>query len=91
LSVITMLFLVSMAWAAETVNGYMVGLKKDSLVIRQKGGGTRSIPVNSYTALRFTKKDFVTSDLSAVPKNSKLYVTVEDGIAKLVTVEEVPK
>jgi hypothetical protein len=86
-----MLLIPCLAWTAEVISGYMVEFRGASLVIKQKGGGKRTIRVDDKTALRFSHKDMVTAGLGDVPKNSKLYVTVEGDLATLVTIEEVPK
>jgi len=88
---ITVLMISCLAWAEDTVSGYLIEHKNDALVIRQKGGGKQTVIFNSSTALRFSRKDFVTADIQNIPINSKLYVSIEHGVATLVTVEEVPK
>lgn len=75
--------------AAETIQGYLVEYKNDTIVLRKKGGGTVSVRVSDKAYIRNIRKG--ETNLSLLPKNSKLYVVVEDGAAINVTIEEVPQ
>lgn len=91
LALILLLLFVFPVLAAETIVGYLFEVRENTLVVRQKGGGKQSVTIDSNTSLRFSKKGFVVARLADVPKGARLYVTAEGGVAKMVTIEEVPK
>ena len=84
--ILTMSYL---SWAAETIQGFFVEFKNDTIEMRRKGGGKVSVRVSDKTYVRNIQKG--ETSLSLLPKNSKLYVVVENSLATIVTIEEVPQ
>jgi len=74
----------------DIIEGKLLKYKDSILVVKQIGGGTKNIRVDSKTYLR--SFDHKPVHLDKLPMNTRLYAVITaDGVASNVTIQEVPQ
>lgn len=75
--------------ADEMLRAWLISVKGNYINLREAGGSTREIRLSRDVVV--VSRDNSTDDVNRIMKNSRLLVSVNNGVVTTVVIEEVPK